>query len=418
MDIIGTLFESLRLHFRAVILALTVPLLPACSPVCETVDEWTWGTCYSGMHGADALEVRSEIDTPPAARHMRAVEQARTVVRSFVREQNLPGLSLAVGIGDSIVWAEGFGWADIEGEQPVTPQTLFRIGGAAIPMTATSVGLLLERGDLDVDMPARSYVPDFPDKPWPVTTRQLMAHVAGIRHPGDDEMLYRRQACEGPLDALEIYGDDRLRFEPGTEFRYSSYGWTLVAAVVETAAGEPFLEFMRREIFDALAMNDTVLDDPARAAPDTTTFYWPFAATDTRTGIELANNPNDTCMQGAGALLSTPSDLARFGTAILDGQLLQPATLELLQTPVLLSSGESTGHGLGWSVQQITLGPTADTVAAFGHDAISAGGTATLLTIPDYDIVIALTANVSYAQNLPALAARIAGLFAATAGSD
>ena len=94
--------------------------------------------------------------------------------------------------------------------------------------------------------------------------------------------------------------DSEVRFEPGTDYRYSSYGWTLVGAVVEAAAGEPFLDFMQRELFDTLGLNDTVPDDPTRVAADTTTFYWPFAATDTTTGIEYANNPNDTCMQGAG----------------------------------------------------------------------------------------------------------------------
>lgn len=418
MITIDGLIERIRPHTRAVpravLLILAVPLLPACTPICETVNNWTWGTCYPDIHGTDALAVHSELDSPPAAAHADAVESARILVKRFVREQNLPGLSVAVGTGGAIAWAEGFGWADINTARPVTPRTRFRIGGVAIPMTAAAVGLLLERGALDIDRPARSYVPAFPEKAWPVSTRQLMAHVAGIRHRDDEAMLYERTACTSPLGALELYGDDRLRFEPGTSFRYSSYGWTLVGAVVEATAGEPFLELMQREVFDALAMNDTRVDDPARPAPDTTTFYWPFAATDTTTGIEFANNPNDTCMQGAGGLLSTPSDLVRFGMAMNEGQLLEPATLELLRTPPLLASGEPTGHGLGWSVQELTPGPASDPVAAFGHDAVAAGGTTTLLTIPAQDLAIALTANVSYVRGLPELAAQIAGLFNAS----
>ena len=81
-----------------------------------------------------------------------------------------------------VVWAEGFGWADIEEPRPVTPRTRFRIGGVAKSMTAAAVGLLLERGELDIDLPARHYVPSFPEKPWSFTTRQLMGHIAGIRH--------------------------------------------------------------------------------------------------------------------------------------------------------------------------------------------------------------------------------------------
>ncbi len=223
--LIERLCPKTRAVSRTVILILAIPVLPACAPICETVNNWTWGTCYSGIHGTDALAVHSELDAPPAAAHANAVEQARILVKRLVREQNLPGLSVAVGQGGAIDWAEGFGWADLDSARPVTPRTRFRIGGAAIPMTAAAVGLLIERGALDIDRPARSYVPAFPEKPWPVSTRQLMAHVAGIRHRDDEAMLYERRACTSPLEAIRIYADNRLRFEPGTAFRYSSYGW-------------------------------------------------------------------------------------------------------------------------------------------------------------------------------------------------
>jgi CubicO group peptidase (beta-lactamase class C family) len=368
------------------------------------------------MHGDDILAMQSVADETPAAEYAAAVEQARAVVQSFVREHNLPGLSLAVGVGGEIVWAEGFGWADIEARQPVTPRTRFRIGGIAMPMTAAAVGLLLERGELDLDLPARRYVPAFPEKPWPVTVRELMGHVAGIRHPDDEEMLYRRSACLSATDSLALYADDRLQFEPGTRFRYSSYGWALVGAVVENAAGEPFLDFMQRELFDRLAMQQTVLDDPDRPAAGTTTFYWPFAARDTATGIEHANNPNDTCIQGAGALLSTPSDLVRFGAAMIDGRMLRPETLAQLLTPLTLASGESTGHGLGWRAQAIPLGTDPEPTRVFSHDAVAAGGTASLLTAPERKLVVAVTANVSYAPDLPLLTGRIADLLATRSG--
>ena len=428
----------------AAILMLATPLLAA---------------CYTDIHGDDSSAVQSGIDEPPAAEHADAVERARPFVRAFVVEENLPGLSLAVGMAGEVVWAEGFGWADIDERRPVTPRTRFRIGGVAKPMTAAAVGLLLERGELDIDLRARHYVPSFPEKPWSFTTRQLMGHIAGIRHYDDDEeMLYRRTSCTSPLDALVLYADDPLLFEPATAYKYSSYGWTLVGAVVEAAAGEPFLYFMQREVFDPLGMGDTVLDDlhepvatvglldsietvglldsiearllrrvgepsvfdaepkahwdPARRA-ETTSFYWPFAAGDPRHGIEDANNPDNTCLQGAAALLSTPSDVVRFGAAMLDGRLIRAETLDMLRTPLELDSGESTGHGLGWFVRQIPIGPTAEPTTVFGHDGRSAGGTTSFVTVPEHDVVITVTANVSYARNLSSLSARLADLFVA-----
>jgi len=412
MEVTTVRFSRLPQFLPVATLALAMPLVTACAPACNAVDSWTWGTCFSDMHGSDSSEVNSEIDNAPAAAQADTVERARPLVRALLFEDNLPGLSLAVSVAGEIVWAEGFGWANIEERQPVTPQTRFRIGGTAKPMTATAVGLLVERGQLDIGLSARSYVPSFPEKAWPITTRQLMGHVAGIRHHDeDDEMLYRRTSCSGPLDALGIYADDSLRFEPGMAFEYSSYGWMLVGAVVEAAAGEPFLDFMQREVFDPIGMRDTVLDDPARPAAETTAFYWPFASVDTKTGIEYANNPDNSCLQGAAGLLSTPSDVVRFGAAMLDGRLIAAETLDMLSTPVVLDSGESTGHSLGWSVRQIPTGPASAETTVFGHDAISAGGTTSFVTVPEYGVVIAVTANVSHARNLSSLTAQLVDLF-------
>ncbi len=421
-------FGRLRRCSPAAILMLATPLLAACGPICGVVNSWS--ACYPEIHGDDASAVHSEIDEPPAAGYADAVERARPFVRALVVEENLPGLSLAVGMADDIVWAEGFGWADIDERRPVTPTTLFRIGGVAKPMTATAVGLLHERGLLDLDAPVRDYVPSFPEKEWSVTTRQLMGEVAGVRNPPfDEELLYMRGRCESPLDGLERFADDPLRFAPETQYQYSTYGWTLVGAIVEAAAGEPFLDFMQREVFDPSSMRDTALDDVLRPAARRTHFYWPFAARNTRNGVEDAADADNSCIQGAGGLLSTPSDVVRFGLAMLAGRLLRPETLDMLRTPLTLESGESTGYGLGWFVRSAALGPEAKTTTIFGHSGTSVGGFTSLMTLPEHGIVVAVTTNVSLApdrvphrflaESLPSLSLRLAGIFAgveATAG--
>ena len=372
----------------ATILLLATPLLAACTP----------------MHGDDPSVLRSQIDEPPNQTYIDAVERARPLVRTFVVEGNLPGLSLAVGVAGEVVWAEGFGWADIDERLPVTPKTRFRIGSVAMPMTATAVGLLHERGLLDLDAPVRDYVPSFPEKEWPVTTRQLMGHVAGVRRFSDDEeLLYMRRHCDTPLDGLELFAGDPLLFQPGTRYQYSSYGWTLVGAVVQAVADEPFLDFMQREVLDPLQMRDTVLDDPAGPVARRTSFYWPRAARDPSLfGVEgaLRKDAENTCIQGAGALLSTPTDVVRFGLAMLNGRLLRAETLATLRTPLELESGESTGYGLGWFVVEISIGLGSEPTTVFGHEGSSVGGTTSLVTLPDHGIVIAIATNVSFAKSI------------------
>ena len=182
------------------------------------------------------------------------MQRARQIVRASLAEQNLPGLSVAIAAGGDIVWAEGFGWADLENHVPVTPDTRFRIGTASTALTSAAVGLLLEKGRLKLDEEIQTYVPAFPEKQWPVTLRQLMGHVAGVRNDGGDEGPLFTVQCERPVEALQYFEDSPLLFEPGTQYRYSSYGWILVSAAVETAAGEPFLSFMRKQIFEPLGM--------------------------------------------------------------------------------------------------------------------------------------------------------------------
>src|SRR3989441_848006 len=123
-----------------------------------------------------------------------------------------------------------------------------RIGSVSKPLTATSVALLYEQGKLDLDAPVQRYVPSFPDKGYPISTRQLTGHLAGIRHYKDQEFFLNRRFAT-VLDGLTIFQDDSLLFPPGTRFSYSSYGWNLVAAVVEGASGDDFLHYMSTHVF-------------------------------------------------------------------------------------------------------------------------------------------------------------------------
>ena len=344
-------------------------------------------------------------------------EQGRQIVRLGLTDPYLPGLSVAVGVGGNIVWAEGFGWANLEKRVPVAPETKFRIGTASTAITSAAVGLLLEEGRLDLDEDIQTYVPEFPQKQRPVTLRQLMAHVAGVPGDGGDEGPLFTERCELPADAYQfLSGYEReLLFEPGTQYHYSSYGWIAVSEAVEVAANEPFLTFMQKRIFEPLGMRDTRADSRSETIPNRATPYFPRFAADPRYGLQLTRPTDYSCWAGASVFLSTPSDLVRFGMAINSGKLLQPATVQLLQTSQRLSSGEETGYGLGWDIENVTL---ADKHTRWvGHDGTSFGGTlASLMTFPERGIVVAVTSNISYTDT-PALALKIAQAFAEHASS-
>ena len=316
---------------------------------------------------------------------------------------------MAVGAGSDIVWAEGFGWADLENRVKVGPDTRFRIGTASTALTSAAAGLLLEKGRLKLDDEIQTYVPAFPRKQWPVTVRQLMAHLAGVRNDGGDEGPLFSTHCERPVEALQAFAERPLLFEPGTRYRYSSYGWILVSTAVEAAADEPFLTFMRNQIFEPLGMENTRADTSTAASADRATSYFPRFAADPRYGPDLMRPLDYSCYAGASVFVSTPSDLVRFGLAINRGKLLQPATVQLLQASQRLPSGEETGYGLGWDLETAALAGEQTRMA--GHDGDILGGTvASFMTFPG-GLVVAVTSNISYADTY-AVGLKIAEAFA------
>ena len=235
----------------------------------------------------DPKGVTSVTRSTPAAKWTGAIDQSRQVVRAALTEQNLPGVSIAVGTGGEIVWTEGFGYADIEKKTSVTPDTRFRMGDVSVPLTSAAVGRLVEKDRLNLDTSIQKYVPDYPEKQWTVSLRQLMGHVAGVRNDaGDEESLSER--CHRAAEGLPRFADSPLRFEPETKFRESSYGWILVSAAVEAAAGEPFFTFMRSQVFEPLGMATTRPYLADEQIPDLPTFYFPRFGGDTRLGPELA----------------------------------------------------------------------------------------------------------------------------------
>src|SRR3954468_15782264 len=202
-------------------------------------------------------------------------DAARAQAHAIACEQlspNIPGFALAVAVDGKIVWSEAFGYADVEAQRRATPETQFRIGSVSKSLTADAVAQLYEAGKLDLDAPVQRYVPTFPDKGAPITTRLLGGHLAGIRHHKGDEFTANK-AFPNVTAGLSIFQNDSLVAPPGTRFSYSTYGFNLVSAVVEGASGESFLTYMSRHVFKPLGMKHTAPDKNDSAIVNRTRFY-------------------------------------------------------------------------------------------------------------------------------------------------
>lgn len=316
-----------------------------------------------------------------------ARERARAIACEKLAP-NIPGFAIAVAVDGKLVWSEAFGYADLEAQRPATIATQFRIGSVSKPLTAAAVAQLYERGRLDLDAPIQRYVPSFPEKSAPITTRLLGGHLAGIRHYRGGEFVLN-QRYPTVTAGLAIFQNDPLLAPPGTRYSYSSYGFNLISAVVEGASGEPFLAYMSRHVFKPLGMTSTAPDRNDSLIPNRTRFYERSEA-----GQFVPSPTVDNSYKWAGGgFLSTAEDLVRFGSAHLKPGYLKAATLELLFTPQRTTSGQVTVYGIGWNVATDTLGHR-----TVFHGGGSIGGTTAFGVDRDSRVVIALVTNLGEAR--------------------
>ncbi|PTL81576.1 serine hydrolase [Vitiosangium sp. GDMCC 1.1324] len=340
---------------------------------------------------------------PGSSRHESQIQQARAFAQKLLADFQLPGLSVAVAQHGRIIWSEGFGFADLEQGILVTPLTRFRVGSVSKVLTAAAVVRLVEEGRLDLDAPIQKYVPSFPVKPWPITTRQLTGHLAGIRHYLDkDEAIFREaKHFSSVTQALSLFQEDPLLSEPGTSYAYSSYGWNLVGAVVEGAAHEEFLRYMQRAVFEPLGMRHTGADHPHQLIPHRTRFY----ANGAGGSHQHAAHVDNSYKWPGGGFLSTAEDLVTFGSAHLQPGFLRKETLALLFTSQKLKSGKETGVGIGWRI-----GVSSQGRRILHHRGAIEGGRAMLMLFPDSQLVVALLGN-TYADFAEEQAAQLGELF-------
>jgi CubicO group peptidase (beta-lactamase class C family) len=334
--------------------------------------------------------------------HRAAIQATSERLDEFRASLISPSLSVAVGVGGKLAWADARGYADIESQTHATPDTLYAIGSVSKPLTAVLAALLWQNGELDLDADVRSYVPEFPEKEYVMTLRQLLSHQAGIRHyrlgwkpPVFSESAMNREfASTG--ESLALFANDALLFEPDTGFEYSTFGYTLVAAAIEGATGQAYIDALAERVLAPLGMERTWIDQEGELPGTRATDYM---GTFSKKAVVKAPATNSSYKWAGGGLVSTPSDLVRFGNAMLSAGLLSEATRNAVFTARSLPSGELNPqhYGLGWRIGGllVTDPETGEDkiITLINHGGTRAGSVAILMIVPDHGIVVAMAAN-------------------------
>ncbi len=329
---------------------------------------------------AAAPAVAQQGERPLSDRLADAIE----AVRTHQDTSGVAGLSAAVAVNGRLAWAGGFGYADLQNRVEAGPAMVSRIGSISKPIAGVAAMALRDAGTLDLDAPISTYLPDYPAASGHITMRQLMSHTAGVRHYEGDEFL-SNVPYEDVISPLAVFWESPLLFEPGTEYSYSTYGWTVVSAVTEGADRDrAWVDILYDEVIEPLGLIRLQPEWQDSIIPGHASFYELDRETGERTNapeVDLSNK------WAGGGLVGTTTDLVNFALGVLHGEVLSDAARAEMwrrQTP----EGEPS-YGLGWGVGEIAGH------RAVSHSGGSTGATAMLILLPDDDIAVAVLGNTS-----------------------
>lgn len=355
-----------------------------------------------------------EIDGYPLSKGAAAVEYADEVAIAqdrLVRARgslNVPSVSAAVGLEGELLWSSAVGYANLENRMPATPKTIYRLGSTSKAVTSTLAMRLVHEGLIQLDDTVNSLITQLPADRPAMTWRQLLSHTAGFGNYGDFGLrsaFYTICNCiqfEQVDDAMPLFIDAPLLFNPGDEFEYSSFDVIAASKAVEMVTRRPFLESINEYLFDPLGMHQTFGDHAPDIQGDEAVFYelhqnkyrkWQ--------SLKLSSHKVNLSYKWAGGgLISTPSDMVKMGNALLsDSTFISRGIRDDFWEPVALASGEvnEQQYASGWrsykSYDTEHLLGEKTPVWMVHHGGVSKGSMNLLALFPDYELVINVSVN-------------------------
>jgi D-alanyl-D-alanine carboxypeptidase len=323
-------------------------------------------------------------------------DRVAQVVKTYLAQDQFPGISVAIVKHGQVVLAQGYGVSNVATDSPAEADTRFDIGSVTKTFTALGVLLLYQESQgtshpLDLDAPISQYLHDdksfkLPRKWSHITTRELLNMTSGIRDVGGPQ----------PWQAeLASIAKDPLLYTPGTESSYSSANYDLLGELIEQWTGESYATFVQNQILAPLGMSETQELGRSATVPNQAVGYdahghgrWP-----------RARLQNGSAMYAAAGMVSTAQDMATYMTALLSGRLLNPATYALMWTSTPtpqygVKTPTDDVRGLGWDTVIDKSTGTAK-VTKVAKSGLVAGFSSELILYPSSDSGVFVSFNTS-----------------------
>lgn len=298
---------------------------------------------------------------------------------------NTPGCALGIIKDGELIYAKGYGLANMEYDIPNSPASVFRIGSTSKQFTAACIVLLAEKGKLNLDDNLKSIFPDFPDYAKEITVRHLLNHTSGIRD-------YLQLAYLKGFGDDDYYTDDdimnwlvnqsELNFMPGEEFLYSNSGYWLLGQIVNKISGMNMADFAQKEFFEPLGMNNTHFhNDHTQIVKNRASGYVP----DKSEAYKISMTTLD--MIGDGGIFTTINDIKKWDDAYYESRVLSREFWSMMTQQGVLNNGEVIDYASGLMISQYKG------LKTVRHGGAFVGFRAELLRFPEQKITIAIFAN-------------------------
>lgn len=267
------------------------------------------------------------------------------IVEEAMEQGPISGVSVAVARGPRVIFARGYGYADLENRRPATAETVYHVGSITKQFTAAAVMQLVEDGSVRLDAPLSEYLPHYPHV-GDVTVEQLLNHTSGIANYTTLAEWWETMSLEVTPDRLaRSFLSRPLDFAPGTRFAYSNSGYVLLGMIIEAVAGRPYGGYLNAELFVPQRLEATAYCDGRRLVPDRA---YGYRATDE--GFVHAEHVSMSQAYAAGAVCSSALDLVRWSRALGGGTIVSDEAWERMSSPGELADGTAIEYGYGLAV--------------------------------------------------------------------
>jgi len=269
--------------------------------------------------------------------------KADSIIDSLIEANSFLGVSTGVYSEKCGKWLSTAGFINKSTQEKPNQFTRFRLASVSKPMTAVAILQLYEKDILDLDLPIQTYIPEFPKKEkGDITIRQLLNHTSGLPYFKSNFESVHFTHYNSQVKALDRFKEKNLEHKPGETYLYSSYGYTLLGAIIEKVTGKSYHEYMKENIWLPTKMTNTDIEDVNVDYKNKSNYYIKYGSNFYR----FPQNDLSYSYSGGG-LQSTADDLLKFGKAILNYELINPKTTELI-LQLSDSSDKEKEYTLGW----------------------------------------------------------------------